>query len=86
MDLHNASRDSLRGIEVSARFRRFIEERVARLERDAAGDEAQICSLQNADHIRRQKLLVAAQLEEAMRMRRFLEGATTRPRRPLIAR
>lgn len=66
------------GFEISARFRNTIEERIARLERDADFDEAQISNLESADHIRRQMRLVAAQRSEALRMRIFLDRARTR--------
>jgi hypothetical protein len=71
--------------EISPRFRQSIEERIARLERDADLDEAQLARLENADHIRRQMRLVATQRAEAMRMRIFLDRATTRPPYRLIA-
>ena len=40
------------GFEISPRFRRTIEERVARLERDADYDEAQVARLVNEMCIR----------------------------------
>jgi len=70
--------------EISPRFRQTIEERIARLERDAAHDEAQIERLEDIDHIRRQMRLVAAQRGEALRMRFFLDRAKPRMPRPLI--
>ena len=73
------------GFEISPRFRQTIEERIARLERDANHDEAQIDLLNDIDHIRRQMRLVAAQRAEALRMRLFLDRARTRLPRPLIA-
>lgn len=73
------------GFEISPRFRRTIEERIARLERDADYDEAQAARLENGDHIRRQLRLVAAERAEALRMRLFLDRARTRLPRPLIA-
>jgi ribosome-associated translation inhibitor RaiA len=73
------------GFEISPRFRQKLEERIARLERDAESDEAQIHALDNVDHIRRQLRLVAAQRAEALRMRLFLDRAGTRLPRPLIA-
>jgi ribosome-associated translation inhibitor RaiA len=73
------------GFEISPRFRRTIEERIARLERDANYDEAQMDFLNDFDHIRRQMRLVAAQRAEALRMRLFLDRARTRLPRPLIA-
>ena len=72
------------GFEISPRFRQTVEERIARLERDAACDEAQLDRLDDIDHIRRQMRLVAAQRAEALRMRIFLDRARTRLPRPLI--
>ena len=73
------------GFEISPRFRQTIEERIARLERDANHDEAQINLLSDIDHIRRQMRLVAVERAEALRMRLFLDRARTRLPRPLIA-
>ncbi|MGD0732038.1 MAG: hypothetical protein ABR956_12310 [Terracidiphilus sp.] len=72
------------GFEISPRFRSTIEERIARLERDAAHDEAQVALLDNGDHIRRHMKLVAMQRSEALRMRLFLNNSQTRLPRPLI--
>jgi hypothetical protein len=72
------------GYEISPRFRRTIEERILRLEKDAAQDEAQVALLENGDHIRRQMRLVAMQRSEALRMRLFLDRAKTRLPRPMI--
>ena len=71
--------------EISPRFRQTIEQRIARLERDAAFDEAQVSLLENPDHIRRQMRLVAAERGEALRMRIFLDRSGSRLPRPLIA-
>jgi hypothetical protein len=73
------------GFEISPRFRRTVEERIARLEKDAEHDEAQISALDDVDHIRRQMKLVAVERSEALRMRFFLDRARTRLPRPLIA-
>jgi hypothetical protein len=73
------------GFEISPRFRSTLEERIARLERDAVQDEAQVMRLEDGDHIRRQMRLVAMQRAEALRMRLFLDRARTRLPRPLIA-
>ena len=70
--------------EISPRFRRTIEERIARLERDAEWDEAQVAHLESSDHIRRQLRLVAAERAEALRMRIFLDRAKTRLPSPMI--
>ena len=71
--------------EISPRFRRTIEERIVRLEKDAEFDEAQVERLVDGDHIRRQMRLVAIERAEALRMRLFLDRAKTRLPRPLIA-
>jgi ribosome-associated translation inhibitor RaiA len=72
------------GFEISPRFRQTVEERIARLERDAVQDEAQVAHLDNLDHIRRQMRLVAIQRSEALRMRLFLDRSKMRLPRPLI--
>ena len=72
-------------IEISLRFRQTMEERVTKLEQDANHDEAQIAELDNADHIRRQRRLVALERAEALRIRLFLDRARTRLPRPMIA-
>ena len=72
--------------EISSRFQHSIEQRIARLERDADSDEAVISSLSSPDHIRRQMRLVSVQRAEALRMRLFLERARIRPPRPRTAR
>jgi len=72
------------GIEISPRFRRSMEERIRRLERDADFDESQLLRLTNGDHIRRQRKLVAAERAEALRMRLFLDKAGTRLPAPMI--
>lgn len=77
---------ALDGYEISPRFRQTVEERVARLERDAAEDEAKVMQLDDADHIRRQLRLVAVQRAEALRMRVFLDRARARGTRPAVAR
>lgn len=69
-------------LEISPRFRTTVEERIARLERDADQDEAQISSLDNVDHIHRQMRLVAMQRSEALRMRLFLYHSKTRQPQP----
>jgi hypothetical protein len=66
--------------EISPRFRSMIEERIARLEQDAARDEADVARLDDVDHICRQLRLVAVERAEALRMRLFLDRARTRPR------
>ncbi len=72
------------GFEISPRFRQTIEERIARLERDADHDEAQLDRLDDIDHVRRQMRLVAVERAEALRLRLFLDRSKTRLLRPLI--
>jgi ribosome-associated translation inhibitor RaiA len=72
------------GFEISPKFRQTVEERIARLERDADYDEAQMNRLEDIDHIRRQMRLIAAQRAEALRMRLFLDRAKTRAPRSMI--
>ena len=72
-------------IEVSPRFRRSVEERIARLERGADFDESQLAYLIDQDHIRRQLRLIATQRAEALRMRLFLDKTGTRLPGPMIA-
>jgi hypothetical protein len=83
MDANFAANESY---EISPRFQRTIEERIARLETDATSDEAFAALLENGDHIRRQMRLVATQRAEALRMRLFLDRAKTRLPRSLIPR
>ena len=85
MAVEDAGPDTREGFEISARFRRLIEDRIERLEQDADSDEAQIPRLQNHDHIRRQKRLVAVQRAEARRMRHFVDSSGTRIPPPMLA-
>ena len=78
MHSDDAEQEIREHFEVSIRFRRMIERRIERLESDALFDEASAKRLENSDHIRRQMLLVAAQREEAHRMRRFLNHSDVR--------
>jgi hypothetical protein len=75
----------LENFEISPHFRHTLEERIARLEHDAERDEAQAALLVNGDHIRRHMRLVAVERAEALRMRLFLDRASVRLPRPLIA-
>ena len=75
---HDSDSRLEQGFEISPRFRRTLEERIARLESDAERDEALIAQLAGADHIRRQRRLVAAERAEALRMRIFLDRSNTR--------
>jgi hypothetical protein len=73
------------GFEISPRFRRTLEQRIARLERDAEIDEFHAGALTDGDHVRRHMRLVVVQRSEALRMRLFLDRANVRLPRPLIA-
>ena len=81
----NTSVSTPESYEISPRFRQSLEERIARLERDADKDERMLAHLENADHILRHRRLVAVQRTEALRMRLFLDRSRQRFPRPLIA-
>lgn len=76
--------DTREGLEISSRFRRLIEERIERLEKDADSDEANLAALRNGDHIRRHMRLIAVQRSEAQRMRQFIDSSGTRVPPPRI--
>ena len=81
MNTHIPAHDTY---HISPRFRQSIEERIARLERDADADEVALACLENPDHVRRHLRLVAVQRAEALRMRLFLDRAQNRLSKPLI--
>ena len=81
----NDQSDRVEVFEISPRFRQSLEERVARLERDADHDERTLAHLISEDHIQRHRRLVTVQRTEALRMRMFLDRARQRLPRPLIA-
>lgn len=85
MAVEDAAPGTREGFEISARFRRLLEERIDRLERDADSDEAQLAILRHADHIRRHMRLIAVQREEARRMRSFIDNSGTRVPPPMIS-
>lgn len=70
--------------EISPRFRQTVEARIARLERDAILDEAELDRLDDIDHICRHMRLVAAERAEALRLRLFLDNSRTRLPRPMV--
>ncbi len=78
MAVGDGAAETREGLEISARFRQLIEERIERLEKDANIDEAQLAVLWNADHIRRHMRLIALQRAEARRMRSFFDNSGTR--------
>jgi uncharacterized coiled-coil protein SlyX len=81
----NAESATDHAFEIGPRFRQTMEERIARLERDAAWDEQMLDTLADEDHLRRHRRLVAVQRAEALRMRLFLDRSRVRMPRPLIA-
>jgi len=81
MDMESHTRE---GFEISTRFRRSVEDRIVRLERDAARDEQTLATLEHEGHIRRHLRLVIVQRAEALRMRLFLDRSRLRLPRPLI--
>jgi len=81
----NLEPNSLESYEISPRFRRSIEERIARLERDAIADELALDKLDSEDHIRRHWRLIAIQRAEALRMRLFLDRATQHSSQPSVS-
>jgi hypothetical protein len=85
MDKMNEQSDRLEIFEISPRFRQSLEERIARLERDADHDERMLANLISEDHMMRHRRLVTTQRTEALRMRMFLDRARPRLPQPLIA-
>jgi hypothetical protein len=68
-------------IRVSERFRLTLESTILELEAGAARDERILPLLEDEDHRRRQRLLVAAQLERAFRLRDLLARTARQPER-----
>ena len=81
----NTESSAVENFEIGLRFCQSLEERIIRLERDAAWDEQMLASLTDEDHLRRHRRLVAVQRTEALRMRLFLDRSRVRLPRPLIA-
>jgi hypothetical protein len=81
MNIETPARETF---EIGTRFRQSVEERIARLERDAGWDEQTLATLEHEDHIRRHLRLVAVQRTEALRMRLFLDRSRIRLPRPMI--
>jgi hypothetical protein len=55
--------------EISGRFREVVEARIERLELDAAQDALTLPQLTDPAHIERHRLLITAQIDEAIRLR-----------------
>jgi ribosome-associated translation inhibitor RaiA len=82
----NPLSSALESYEISPRFRQTIEDRISRLEGDAAADELALATLEHEDHIRRHRRLIAVQRAEALRMQLFLDRTRTRLQHPLTMR
>jgi hypothetical protein len=65
--------------EISARFYRALLVKALHLEVDALRDEMAAATMDNPDQLRRQRLLVQAQRDEADRLRDFLTATSLRP-------
>ncbi len=61
--------------EISERFYRVLKEKAEGLERDAERDMACSAKLQDEGHRRRQRLLVIAELKQAVVVRKFLAAS-----------
>jgi hypothetical protein len=68
-------------IHVSERFRLTLEATILDLEAGAARDERLLPFIKDKDHLRRHRLLVAAQLERAFRLRELLSRTSIGPGR-----
>ena len=64
--------------EISVRFYDALRAKALRLEADAHQDELVAASLEHSGHLKRQKLLVQTQREDAARFRNFLAGTRIR--------
>jgi hypothetical protein len=65
--------------QIGERFSRALQSKALMLEVDALRDELASCTMENADQLRRQRLLVQVQRDEAERFRDFLTRTVVRP-------
>jgi hypothetical protein len=65
--------------QISSRFYRALQAKALTLEIDALRDELIAASIAHPDQLRRQRLLIQAQRDEADRFRDFLTAVTVRP-------
>ncbi len=65
--------------QISERFHRALQTKALKLEVDAVRDELASCTMENPDQLRRQRLLIQAQRDEAERFRDFLTRTVLRP-------
>ena len=64
--------------QISARFYRAMQAKALTLEVDALRDELAAATIENPDQLRRQRLLIQAQRDEAERLRDFLTATRIR--------
>jgi hypothetical protein len=65
--------------QISSHFYRAMQARALALEIDALSDELIAHAITNPDQLRRQRLLIQAQRDEADRLRDFLSYTAIRP-------
>ena len=65
--------------QISLRFYRALQAKAVLLEVEALRDELVVAVIDNPDQLRRQRLLIQAQRDEAERLREFLVRTTVRP-------
>jgi hypothetical protein len=70
---------SLERYQISLRFYRALQAKAILLEVEALGDEFAVAAIGNPDQLRRQRLLIQAQRDEAERLREFLTRTSVRP-------
>ena len=68
---------------VTPRFYRAMQSKVLKLQVDALCDELVAVGITNADQLRRQRLLIQAQRDEADRLRDFLSFTTVQQARDI---
>jgi hypothetical protein len=68
--------------QISRRFHRAIQSKALMLEVDALRDELVASTMENADQLRRQRMLIQAQRDEADRLRDFLSRTSVRASAP----
>jgi hypothetical protein len=64
---------------ISQRLHHVLQTKALMLEIDALRDELTAFGLEDADQLRRQRLLIQAQRDEAERLRDFLTRTSVRP-------
>ena len=74
--------DQLDPYHISLRLHRAIQTKALLLEVDALRDELAACAIENPDQLRRQRLLIQAQRDEAERLRDFLTRTSVRTGEP----